>query len=68
MSWAAEVIADSSGQFCGNAMRFETKEEAELYAKDLMGRWILVTEWRVVKSKDPVNYQIKDNKLTSVEG
>ena len=54
-SWAAEVIADDSGKFCGNALRFATKEEAEAYAKDLMFRWTLVREWRVVESTDPVN-------------
>jgi hypothetical protein len=55
VSWAAEVIADSSGQFCGNALRFATKEAAEAYAKDLFSRWTAVKEWRVVESADPVN-------------
>jgi len=47
--WKVEVIADNSGKWCGNAMRYETKEEAETAAKDLASRWILVREWRVVK-------------------
>jgi hypothetical protein len=55
MSWKAEVIADSSGKFCGNGLRFATKGEAERYAKDLMYRWTLVREWRVVESDEPVN-------------
>ena len=55
VSWAAEVIADSSGQFCGNLLRFATKEAAEVYAKDLFSRWTSVKEWRVVESADPVN-------------
>ena len=29
MSFKPEVIADSSGQWCGNALRFATREEAE---------------------------------------
>jgi hypothetical protein len=56
-SCAAEVVADSSGKFCGNGLRFATVQEAEAYARDLMRRWTLVTEWRVVPSDDPVNYQ-----------
>jgi hypothetical protein len=54
-SWAAEVIADNSGKFCGNGCRFHTKEDAETYAKDLMSRWTLVREWRVVESEDEPN-------------
>jgi hypothetical protein len=46
------VIADSSGKWCGNALRFKTKPEAETYAKDLASRWTLVTEWRVVESDE----------------
>ena len=56
-SFAPEVVADSSGKFCGNALRFATREEAEANARDLMGRWMLVTAWRVVESDDPVNYR-----------
>lgn len=54
-SWMAEVIADSSGKWCGNALRFPTKEMAEEYARDLFSRWTAVKEWRVVESTDPMN-------------
>ncbi len=54
-SYAAEVIADASGKWCGNALRFATREEAEVYARDLFSRWTLVKEFRVVESADPVN-------------
>lgn len=57
MSYAAEVIADNSGKFCGNGCRFATRPEAEAYARDLSCRWTAVREWRVVESTDPVNYQ-----------
>jgi hypothetical protein len=57
MSFAAEVIADSSGKWTGNQCRFATREEAEGYVADLMSRWTLVTETRVVESGDPVNYR-----------
>jgi hypothetical protein len=53
-SYAAQVIADDSGKWSGNALRFETEEEAEGYVEDLAGRWMLVRETRVVESDDPV--------------
>lgn len=57
MSFKVEVIADSSGKWVGNAVRLATKEEAEAYGRDLAGRWMLVTDRRVVESEDPVNYK-----------
>lgn len=62
VSWAGEVIADNSGKFCGNALRFATKEEAEGYVLDLSCRWTLVRETRVVESQDPVNYAWVDGR------
>jgi hypothetical protein len=55
MSWKAEVIADGSGNWCSNALRFSTKLEAEQYARDLSYRWTAVRDWRVVESEDAVN-------------
>jgi hypothetical protein len=55
MSWKAEVIADGSGQWCSNGLRFEDKAYAEVYARDLARRWTLVREWRVVECDDAVN-------------
>ena len=66
MSFAPEVIADSSGKWCGNALRFETREEAEENVQDLMMRWMLVRETRVVESSDPVNYRYIDRQLVPV--
>lgn len=48
MKYAVEVIADSSEQWCGNALIFPTLEAAEAYAKDLYSRWTAVRSWRVV--------------------
>jgi len=59
-SYAAEVIADSSGKYCGNGLRFATKKEAEAYAMELSSRWMAVREWRVVESTDRVNYRWQD--------
>ena len=66
MSFKPEVIADSSGQWCGNALRFATREEAEANVQDLMMRWFAVRETRVVKSDDPVNYWYVDHKLVEI--
>jgi hypothetical protein len=63
MSFAPEVIADSSGKFCGNGLRFATREEAEANVQDLMMRWMSVRETRVVESGDPVNYRYVSGKL-----
>jgi len=56
-SWAPEVIADNSGKWCGNGLRFATQAEAEANAEDLHSRWTLVREHRAVQSVDPVNYK-----------
>lgn len=45
--WLAEVIADSSGEWCGNGLRFDTEAEAEAYVLDLSMRWTLVRDTRV---------------------
>jgi len=67
MSFKPEVIADNSGKWCGNALCFATKEEAEANVRDLMMRWFAVRETRVVESDDPVNYRYVDHKLIPVE-
>lgn len=56
VSYAPQVIADNSGEFCGNALRFATRTEAEASVQDLASRWMLVRETRVVKTDDAVNY------------
>lgn len=49
MKFKVEVIADSSGAWVGNQVKFDTRREAETYAVDLAGRWTSVREWRVVE-------------------
>ncbi len=49
MKYKVEVIADGSGEWVGNLLKFDTVEEAEAYAKDLADRWTLVRDWRVVE-------------------
>jgi hypothetical protein len=64
MSYKGEVIADSSGQWCGNGLRFETEDEARIYVEDLAMRWTLVRDYRVTESDEPANYSITNGKLT----
>jgi hypothetical protein len=48
MMFKVEVIADSSGKWCGNGLEFSDLDQAKRYADDLMWRWTLVRDWRVV--------------------
>jgi hypothetical protein len=66
MSFKPEVIADSTGKWAGNALRFATREEAEANVFDLSMRWFAVRETRVVESADPVNYRYVDHRLVSI--
>lgn len=66
MSWKPEVVADSTGKWNANGLRFATKEEAETNAKNLAAKWWLVTNTRAVESDDPVNYHWVDGKLEPV--
>lgn len=58
MAYKAEVIADSSGKWAGNALVFATREEAEIYVSDLALRWRLVRETRTVETDEAPNYVI----------
>jgi hypothetical protein len=66
MSWKPEVIADNSGQWAGNALRFATLDEAEAYARDLAWRWTSVRKWRVTQCDDPVTYTWHDGKVVAL--
>jgi hypothetical protein len=63
MSWKPEVMVQ--GKWAKNSLAFATKEEAELNAKDLMNRWLLVTDTRAVESDEPVNYRWIDTAETN---
>jgi len=52
MSFKPEVIADGSGKWAGNALRFATRKEAEDWVADLKLRWTLVRETRVIETPD----------------
>ena len=52
--YKAEVIADDSGEWVSNALRFSTREGAEAYVEDLACRWTMVRKTRVVESDEEV--------------
>ena len=66
MSWKAEVIADSSGKWVGNGLRFATQAEAEAYARDLTWRWMSVRETRTVEVDEPVTHVFADGQSREV--
>jgi hypothetical protein len=55
VSYAVEVIADRSGKWVGNGLRFATRKEAKVYGADLASRWTLVEKWRVIGTQDEPN-------------
>ena len=42
-------VQTGTSHWSSNALKFETREQAKKYAIDLMSRWILVTDYRIVK-------------------
>ena len=62
-SWKPEVIADASGIWYGNALRFRTREEAENNAQELSFRWMAVRDYRASESDDEPMHTWIDNKL-----
>lgn len=70
MSFKPEVIADSSGKWCGNALRFPTGSPPRKRPKP---RWLIwpvagfLCETRAVESDDPINYSWRNGKLIAVE-
>lgn len=67
MSFAPEVCTDNSGKYIGNGLRFATYQEALENASDLMMRWMMVRNFRVVESTDPVNYRYVNGELQAIE-
>jgi hypothetical protein len=67
-SYRPEVIADDTGQWYPNGLRFATKEEAENSARDLSLRWIAVREWRAAESDDAPNYTYHNGQLRRIIG
>lgn len=48
------------GSWSSNAMRFATQHEADLAGGELMSRWYVPTDRRVVETSDPVNARFNE--------
>ena len=68
MSFKPQVRTGRDPEFYSNNLAFATHAEAAKSASDLMDRWFLVEEWRVIESDQPVNWRInEDGSLESVD-
>jgi len=61
------MVEVNGNEWAGNALVFATEEEATANARNLMSRWMLVTNWRVDETSEPVNYRWTENGLKRVE-
>jgi hypothetical protein len=66
MSWKPEVQVVNDDKWYPNGLAFETKEEAEGYAKDLYRRWGATTAWRAAESDEPVTHQWNFERSTTI--
>ena len=67
MSFKPEVIADSTGKWYGNGLRFATQAEAQVYVADLALRWTAVMDTRVVESDEPVSHRMIAGKVEAAQ-
>lgn len=57
-SFKPVVKTGTDPKWYDNAVRFATYEEAMISAQDLASRWMLVVDYSVQESDDPVNYKM----------
>ena len=50
MKWYAEIQVEYDEKWYGNGKAFDTKKDAETYARDMCARWTQTTGWRVVRA------------------
>lgn len=67
MRYKPEVLCKGETEFCGNALSFATKQEAEGYAADLMWRWTAVVETRAVEALGDPTHAWVDGKLVDLQ-
>jgi hypothetical protein len=66
--YKAQVIADSSGQWCSNALVFATVKEAQGYNADLYSRWTSVRQVRVIPiDEEPTHFWTDAGELGNIE-
>ena len=67
MSFKAEMHV-APGEWSSNALCFATNKEADQYGLDLLLRWTVPSDYRVVESGEAVNYKLVDNQLERIKG
>ena len=68
-SWkpAVKVAGEAQDKWSYNGLRFATKAEALDNAKDLMGRWMMVTDYDAHPSDDEPNYKWVESRLVLIK-
>lgn len=66
MSWKSEVQTTGDSRWNTNDLRFATRDEAALYADDLMFRWTQVTDCRATECDDPVTHSYLNRDLKRI--
>ena len=66
MSYKPAVKTGSDDKWYYNSLVFNTHDEAYASARDLAGRWLLVTDYTANESADHVNYAIIDNQQVPI--
>ena len=66
-SYKPEVIADSTGKWSSNSLRFKTEQEAYANVQNLAAKWFAVREYRVVESDDEPTYRWIDGQLQEIK-
>lgn len=61
------MVEINGNEWCGNALVFATREEAEGNVIALMNRWFAVTNTRVDEIDAPVTYRWADGQLFALE-
>lgn len=65
MAWASEIL--SEGEWVGNGIVLETKQEAEDYGLEMLYRCIFFKDVRTVPSEKPANYKWENGCLVRLD-
>lgn len=70
MSWKYEVQVHGEGEkWHSNGVAFPTREEAENAGYNKMFNWTMCTDYRVVESDEPANYNwITGSGMSAIQG
>ena len=65
-NWKPAVKVTGEDKWSFNALVFATEQEAEDNARDLMMRWMAVTDSSAQPTEDPVNYRWVGGQLVAI--